>query len=67
MHLTYPNSDATKADVANVELSEIKITPEMIRAGGKVLATFSPREDSAEAREEILEAIYLAMELARRL
>jgi len=33
MHLTYPNSDATKADVANVEPPEIEITPEMIEAG----------------------------------
>ena len=40
---------------------EMEVTPAMIEAGLGELGFFDPAEDSPEAREEIVKAIYLAM------
>ena len=43
------------------DTEEIEITPEMIEAGLRELSYFSPTEDSAEAREEVVGEMYRAM------
>lgn len=47
------------------DTAEIKVTLAMIEAGSRELRHFSPSDDGAEARADVLESIYVAMERAR--
>ena len=47
--------------IANANVAEIEVTPEMIEAGLEVLGWFDPAEDAGEKRREIVSEIYEVM------